>query len=1021
MECVRRLWLLSFLILPGIIPAASLEYYKTFRGNGAVTINAVAADSEGNVYLAGSTVAFDFPVKNAYQARNPGSALIVSEDGGKTWSPLGFIPDLPYTGVDAPVVHPRNSDILLAPGTYGIYRSTDRGQTWRTVVDLNTRAERARIGYLGGIEYDPRDSSVVYAAATGGVLKSTDVGVTWTLLTAGLEPGNCCTGAGIAVDPFQPQRVVYTINDRAYVSLDAGVSWRRLALPEGVRRPFVLIDPHTAGVWYAYSYEGAWRSLDAGSSWTRLPLETRLFRWLVLDPSVPGRLYALTAEGFYRSTAGGLTWTGLQIGETSPDPMNGSSGVAFAVQPGNPDYLVVSGQTTGPFGRTVCLYSDDGGQSWHAMGAVRALYGFQFDPLRPGRLYAAGSPTPDAFVTKLNRDGDIVFSTYLGGQGIDSASAVALDAEGNIYLAGSTESTDFPEVTTSAYPGLSPSLFAAKLDSAGKPVYVTLFGDGANDQIFAAAVDRGGNLHLTGATSSQRFPLTDNAFDRFPPTGGGFAAKLGPDGREFLYSTALMGIASSIAVDPAGNFILAGNVSHPSFPVDPSAPPNAPGQANLLKFDASGALQFARRLPAPPVKALADADGNIIIAATASVADAPPVTEGAFQGTIDTSCGNNSGGLFGRPDIERPRYMTDVYVAKLDPQASSLIFGTFLGGACRDAVTDLALGAGGSVYVAGETYSDPWPSVDSVFGPPPPDYPKPFVARLDADGSRLGFSTYLDFGSQARVALDPLGALYAIENTPQQRYSGTERWGSLLRLAPQPSGALTVRRVVNAFTRTNVPVTPQEIVAIEVPGLLPDEEIYLGLNPPGGAPLQLGGVRVEFNGAPAPILAVHSDDVVCATPAALRGRDLATVQVIKGQARSDRFYVNVAEQSLAFFDQVRNEDGSLNSPDNPARAGSLVTFFFTGAGLPDSPRPDGSIVEGDPPGIPASMDLQFAETAIRLPISELRGVPGFITGLYSAQVRLPPARGTFVVSLFYSTGLPYPPVFPSVSVSVSLN
>jgi len=98
---------LCFIAWPALLAASSLDYQKTFGGNGAVSIAAVATDAAGNVYIAGTTTAFDFPVKNAYQPRNPGTAAVVSRDAGQTWSPLGFIPDIPYTGVEAPRRTPR--------------------------------------------------------------------------------------------------------------------------------------------------------------------------------------------------------------------------------------------------------------------------------------------------------------------------------------------------------------------------------------------------------------------------------------------------------------------------------------------------------------------------------------------------------------------------------------------------------------------------------------------------------------------------------------------------------------------------------------------------------------------------------------------------------------------------------------------------------------------------------------------------------------------------------------------------
>ena len=163
--------LLFLLVMcPALSAAASLDYQKTFGGKGSTAIAGVATDAAGNVYIAGNTTAFDLPVKNAYQPRNPGTAVVVSRDAGRTWAPLGVVPDFPFTGVAAPVVSPKDANLLIAAGVYGVYRSTDAGSTWKAVVDLNV--ERARIGYVDRVEYDPRNPSTVYVSSTGGVLRA---------------------------------------------------------------------------------------------------------------------------------------------------------------------------------------------------------------------------------------------------------------------------------------------------------------------------------------------------------------------------------------------------------------------------------------------------------------------------------------------------------------------------------------------------------------------------------------------------------------------------------------------------------------------------------------------------------------------------------------------------------------------------------------------------------------------------------------------------------------------------------
>ena len=169
----------------------------------------------------------------------------------------------------------------------------------------------------------------------------------------------------------------------------------------------------------------------------------------------------------------------------------------------------------------------------------------------------------DAFVAKLNPAGTaVVYATYLGGSGEDLATSIAIDAEGNAYVAGSTQSSNFP-VSTSApqrvYKGFTNDNgfynpgdgFAVKLNAAGNQlVYATYLGGGLNDLAMGIAVDSAGNAVVVGATTSSDFPTTaaaairvyrgaNNTGPNFGPSiaGDGFITILNAAGTTFNYST----------------------------------------------------------------------------------------------------------------------------------------------------------------------------------------------------------------------------------------------------------------------------------------------------------------------------------------------------------------------------------------------------------------------------------------------------------------------------------------------------
>ena len=139
-------------------------------------------------------------------------------------------------------------------------------------------------------------------------------------------------------------------------------------------------------------------------------------------------------------------------------------------------------------------------------------------PFQPAN---AGGDSNDAFVTKLNAAGNaLVYSTYLGGSANDFGNGIAVDASGNAYVTGSTDSTDFPTASLiQAAHGGDFDAFVAKLNAAGNAlVYSTYLGGIGTDFGFGVAVDAASNAYVTGTTSSTDFP-TASPFQ--PNKGGG--------------------------------------------------------------------------------------------------------------------------------------------------------------------------------------------------------------------------------------------------------------------------------------------------------------------------------------------------------------------------------------------------------------------------------------------------------------------------------------------------------------------
>jgi hypothetical protein len=215
-------------------------------------------------------------------------------------------------------------------------------------------------------------------------------------------------------------------------------------------------------------------------------------------------------------------------------------------------------------------------------------------PTTPGAFQIAfAGGDADVFVTKLNRSGTgLVYSTYLGGSGFDFvySNGIAVDEKGNAYVAGLTDSLNFPTTPGALQPANASAedAFVTKLNRRGTAlIYSTyLGGSGSDGGIGGIAVDETGSAYVTGYTDSPNFPTTPGTFQ--PANAGGvedaFVTKLNRRGTALIYSSYLGGsgddFGNGIAVDQDGNAYVTGQTDSPNFPTTPGAfqPANAGSQ-----------------------------------------------------------------------------------------------------------------------------------------------------------------------------------------------------------------------------------------------------------------------------------------------------------------------------------------------------------------------------------------------------------------------------------------------------------
>ena len=349
----------------------------------------------------------------------------------------------------------------------------------------------------------------------------------------------------------------------------------------------------------------------------------------------------------------------------------------------------------------------------------------------------------------------VTFSTYLGGESFDTATAVALDTTGNIYLVGWTQSPNFPTLAPlqPTMHGVDGDAFVTKINAAGSAIlYSTFLGGTLAQAANGVVVDSAGNAYVAGSTTSADFPVTPGAFDTISSTGGAFVSKLDTTGSQLVYSTYLGGAAAlAVAVDGSGSVYVTGQSFSPDFPTTPGAFQQSAMsdqvQAFVTKFNASGsALDYSTYLGTGVGGGIAvNALGNAYVAGDALDA-AFPTTAGAFQ-TAYGGPGGNAG---------------DVFVTELNTSGSALVYATFLGGSGDDGAGGVAIDGAGNAYVTGQTFSTNFP-LQNAFQQTLKGQANGFVSKLNATGSALVYSTYLggnnDDGGSA-IAVDPLGNAY---------------------------------------------------------------------------------------------------------------------------------------------------------------------------------------------------------------------------------------------------------------------
>jgi BNR/Asp-box repeat./Beta-propeller repeat. len=406
------------------------------------------------------------------------------------------------------------------------------------------------------------------------------------------------------------------------------------------------------------------------------------------------------------------------------------------------------------------------------------------------------------------------YSTHFGSRsGFDQLSAVAFDAAGNAYVVGTTSSSDLPTTPGALQPtNRGGDVFISKLNPAGTAlVYATYLGGSEGDYGMQIAVDAKGRIYVAGATYSNDFPTTANAFQSQWPGDSWhvFVAALNATGTALDYATYLGGPDESaavfgLAVDGAGQATVAGYTSSTRFPTTPDAlQPELGGNTDafIARLNRDGsALVYATYLggdSSDSANCLAlDATGNAYIAGDTNSTNFP-TTRHAYQ------------------RMKKSDHAS--FVAKISAAGDRLAYSTFLNGdSAFQIISGIAIDLTGNAYVTGSTYSSILPATPGAPQTAPAGDTDAFVTKLNPTGSGLVYSTFLG-GSGAddgyAIAVDSLGQAYVTGCTrsadfPLMKPFQSRKLGGPLFKSTDSSGSWEDAAAMS-FTLNSLVVDPQ--------------------------------------------------------------------------------------------------------------------------------------------------------------------------------------------------------------------
>ncbi len=618
-------------------------------------------------------------------------------------------------------------------------------------------------------------------------------------------------------------------------------------------------------------------------------------------------------------------------------------------------------------------------------GQGNTTLGTPSTPIVTYGTYFSGTGDDAAVAVALGPSGEIIVA--------GTTTSPSLPGTANAWQP--TKATGFPN---------NSDVFIAKFDSSGRTLqWATFLGGDGNDIPTAVAVDRNGSIYVTGTTQSSNFPVSPGAYGSGAASGqaSSFASKLSADGGSLLYSAILPGIPRALAVNDAGELYIAGQSNNAFSFVTTGAlresSVSGPTGLFLLRLNSTATgLVFGADLGGggfngSNVASLAiDPEGDIYLAGT-TAEPTIPTTGNAFQRQYSNAGLINSIG---------PGALDNGFIIEVNSAGSLVLYGTYFGPRYfGTSITSVALVADGSLYLSGPTNAT---TLQATTGAYLDAAASGYIAKLTPGSPVLDSFSFLpdrplkvaigngpqtvhvlsgagvielttpalglvssfatpSFGARDFV-LAPMQSIWLVGRCNSCSTGGLITSNAFQSQSNGSGGAVLIQLTnilpsvsfVGSSATLGGPFSAGQLIRISGSEIGPAVGSLKQVDTNGIVTTLAGGTRVLFDGFAAPVLFARADAVDSAIPCSLVGRTSTQMVIEYDGAQSTPLTIQLDDAAPGIFTvagdgrgqaAILNDDYSVNGPANPAARGSAATLYATGFGATSPACIDGKIYQ----------------------------------------------------------------------------